>query len=209
MAEEIEVVDVGSPIQSCVYNNTNDLTSGMVGFTESSTFIVCGPNSAGTQCKFIELTHTNSIWKVANFSMLEDRSYATILALDTTQFWITGGKTSSDDPDKNSAILKTTEIFKNGHFTFGQDLPHPTFSHCMAKINSTHIVTTGGKNTAINVLNKIHIINLNSNTNWTELPNMYSIRFGHSCGVAKNRLIVAGGLNMDTTEIFSFDRMEW
>ena len=207
---EIEVVNVGSPSGSCTYYNDNYQSFGMVGFLDYTTFIVCGPNSNGTHCKNSELplSSSNWNWNIADFRMLEDRSYATILELGKSHYWITGGEILNG-PNMETNVLKTTEIFQNSNFIFGPDMLQPTFSHCMAKINLTHIVTTGGKSSVFKVLNEIHTINMNFRTNWTKLPSMYSKRFGHSCGVTKDQLIVTGGLNMDTTETFSFERLEW
>ena len=40
--------------------------------------------------------------------------------------------------------MKSSEIFENGNFNEGPDIPEENYRHCMVKINSTHVVLTGG-----------------------------------------------------------------
>ena len=208
-SSKIELIDVGSPNMSCVFNNTNVISFGMVGFIYNEIFLVCGPNDEGdTQCKYINLQESNGIWRVNNFSMLEDRSYSAIIPLGADQYWITGGEMPSN-PNMEAVVLKSTEIFQNKSFIFGPDLAQPTHSHCMVKANCSFLITTGGKTTGT-VLDKVHyILYYGISKNWTALPSMTFKRFGHSCGITKGQLIVTGGLYLDATEIFSFERKEW
>lgn len=39
---------------------------------------------------------------------------------------------------------KTTEIFENGRFRDGPDLPLGLADHCMIRVNVTHSILTGG-----------------------------------------------------------------
>ena len=205
---KIEVIDIGSPNMRCDFNNTNDISFGMIGFVYNTYFIVCGPNDKGeTKCKYIELSEINAMWKVSDFNTLVNRSYAAIMPLGTGQYWITGGEMPSN-PNMEAAVLKSTEIFKNNRFTFGLDLAHGTHSHCMVKVISSHFITAGGKTTET-VLDNVYIIHFGSSKNWTALPSMAFKRFGHSCGITEEVLVVTGGLYMDSTEIFSFERQEW
>ena len=51
---------------------------------------------------------------------------------------ISGGKNSSDIP------IKSSEIFENGTFNEGPDIPEAIIKHYMVKINTTHSMVTGG-----------------------------------------------------------------
>ena len=204
---EIEVIDIGSN-NSCIFNHGNDMSFGMVGFVVDSSFIVCGPiDNAETHCHSLELSESNATWNIYNFSMLEDRYYAAIIPLGIDQYWITGGEMPGN-PNMEAVVLKSTEIFQNKSFKFGPDLVQPTHSHCMVKVNSSHFITTGGKKTGT-TLDYVDIFYFGSSKNWTALPSMSFKRFGHSCGITKNHLIVTGGLYLDTTEIFLLERLEW
>ena len=208
MGSKIEVIDVGSPNKSCTFNNTNDISFGMIGFIYKTSLIICGPNdNSETKCKYIGLQESNAMWRVHNFSMQKDRSFAAIIQLGAGQYWITGGELPIN-PNMEAIVLKSTEIFQNKSFIFGPDLIQPTHSHCMAIVNSSHFILTGGKNTGI-VLDNVSIFDFGSSKTWTALPNMAFKRFGHSCGKTKDHLVVTGGLYMDATEIFLFEKLEW
>ena len=49
-------------------------------------------------------------------------------------------------------MLKTSEIYVEGAFVEGPELPEPTYSHCMIRLNETHSLLTGGWNTVSNTL---------------------------------------------------------
>ena len=75
----------------------------------------------------------------------------------------------------------TTEIFSNGAFTPGPDLPEPLTSYCMARLNETHISVTGGWGDNSSAVLSAYLFDLGAET-WTRLGETIYEHYWHSCG---------------------------
>ena len=110
--------------------------------------------------------------------MPEKRSDAAVVELAPNKIWVTGGKTPFQDEDSG------TNIYENGEWSQGPNLPEPLLDHCMAKVDENTIILSGGE-TAYSYSEKVYLFDIDSET-WTEIARMpHGQRFGHSCGMAQ------------------------
>ena len=71
--------------------------------------------------------------------LIVPREFASSVVLpESTRWWITGGVGS------DGIALGETEIYENGIFRFGPDLPKALKEHCMVNLNRTHVFVGGG-----------------------------------------------------------------
>ena len=113
----------------------------------------------------------NDTWD--HFAPMKDRRQsATSVQLSDNDFWIAGGL----DSDGNK--MSSTEIYVSatGQFEYGPDLPFSVSGHCMARINDTHYVMSGGRTDIDNlVTTKTMLYNIDDDV-WTEIGNMVDER---------------------------------
>ena len=184
----------------------------IIGMTDNSQIIICDittDSMIGCFSLFMN-DGMHSIWNQENFNMLIKRSYAASVKFQngTNVLWLITGGENHDLVSKSIDKLDTTEIFYNSSFSSGPILPQAVSMHCIVKLNRTHMVSTGGRGTSSKALNNVDVLSLDFV--WGKLPNMNTARYGHACGhYGMKEIIVAGGLNMIKTEIFSIKFSEW
>ena len=83
------------------------------------------------------------------------------------------------DEDLNRQI--TTEIFSDGSFFPGPDLPKPLTSHCMAWLNATHISMVGGWGDNGSAVASAYLFNKETEE-WTRLGDTIYQHHYHGCG---------------------------
>ena len=110
---------------------------------------------------------------------------------------------------KNS--INTTEIFQNGVWKRGPELPERFLFACATQMNSTHTMITGGYPCG----NCVYILNWSlQNPQWIEMPRMKQGRYGHSCITLPNgEVMVAYGYDypvyLSSVEIYNPSENEW
>ena len=109
---------------------------GAVAYTVEGIPRVCGGEhlaQATVFCQTYDPVANN--WNDLNHRMVKHRKFHHAVRVEEDLHWITGGLDEADAP------LESTE-YSDG--TLGPDLPWPTYSHCLAKINQTTYVLLGG-----------------------------------------------------------------
>ena len=186
--------------------------SNTIGLTDNGQIIICAITTKTMMGCFALFMNDGPsfVWNQANFNMITKRSYAASAKMDNKEknsWLITGGE--KHDSDGGSVItLDSTEIFSNSTFSPGPKMLLAVSMHCMLKLNNTHILKTGGKDNSSKALNDVNFLDLD--LIWEKLPNMNIGRYGHACGhYTKKEIVVAGGLNIISTEIYSIKFSEW
>ena len=81
---------------------------------------------------------------------------------------ISGGR------DVDGAHLMNTEIYVSvtGQFEYGPDLPYGVDGHCMAKVNETHFIMSGGRTDIDDTVTTMAMLyDMDANV-WTNVANM-------------------------------------
>ena len=92
--------------------------------------MICGGSPATAACH--RFNPATNIWE-SGFNMLNSRHSSSTASLSCNEQWIIGGVLGDSQP------TFTSEIFKDGVFRPGPDLPEPMSEGCAVTINSTHI----------------------------------------------------------------------
>lgn len=138
--------------------------------------------------------------------MLVERGHAVAVEAAHEEIWILGGQ------DNDGRPRTSTEIFKDGAFISGPELPEPMSHFCTARLNSTHLfvgnyfiqafcvvlvyshllfyalVSGMTFDIALNMTinsNKSYLLNLKPKT-WYELPNLDTETYHDACGIIKD-----------------------
>ena len=166
--------------------------------------MLCGGyanNSALTGCHTLSLDDT---WVPAP-PMLDGR-------VDGAAGWVgsewmvTGGSNG-----EVGGWLASTELFKDGEWSAGTDLPVAVQGHCMVQLNNTHVLYSGGWEEGGNVSRSSYIYS--KDQGWRSVGNMGTGRAWHGCSVVGDDVWVVGGNtghgDTDTTEILSLASNTW
>lgn len=185
----------------------------MIGLTYDDYIVICGITvDPMMECFNLFMNDGfKPVWKQASFTMLTKRFYAASVEfnkqINESSWLITGGE-KHDSVGGTVKKLDSTELFQNSSFVSGPVLPHAVSMHCILKLNYTHAIMTGGRGTSSRALKNIHLFSMDFV--WGKLANMLVGRYGHACGhYEMAEIIVAGGLNIKETEIYSFKFSEW
>ena len=144
-------------------------------------------------------------------SLNKERQFAACTMLNDGSFWITGGSNSNDlDIGTSTEIL----IDENSAFVESIPLPIPMDSHCISRINSSHLFMAGNRQS--DSQDRAFIVNTQSDPFMvSELSRMHHKRSSAACGTINSdnqvHLIVAGGPRQasKTSEIYSFSTNSW
>ena len=186
--------------------------SNIIGMADSGHIVVCAISvDSIMECYSLFMNDGSfGFWRKANFTMHAVRSYAATVKIqdNTNHSWLVAGGEKHDSKGGVVERLDTTEIFSDSIFTPGPILPQPVSMHCMFKLDKTRLVSTGGRGLTSRGLHNVDVLTLNFE--WHTLANMAIARYGHVCGhYGKDQVIVAGGLNIEETEVFSIKFREW
>ena len=146
--------------------------------------------------------NNNGTWAFS-VPLNKPRSFASAVTINES-LWITGGSSIED-----AKILTDTELVtltKSQNFVH---LPEPMSSHCLIKINETHVLATGGENlnrsteeVTVNTLSSTFLFDFNTHE-WSSGPTLLQPRSGHACGSFdfgdSTLLVVAGGKEFNNT----------
>ena len=203
--EAIEIPNVN--IWSNLPDFPNETLTGILGMRNENSIVICNSASQQMECHSLDDRDLSTAdWIKMNFTLEKDRLHAATVPLFVDNEWlITGG---AKDTSEGISILDSSEIFKNKSFTPGPQLPEAVSMHCMIPLNYTHIISTGGRGAGSKPLYSVNA--MTREMLWKQLPNLVVARYGHSCGHYKGEdIIVAGGLNIQSSEIYSMIYQQW
>ena len=204
-----EIFDLRDPNYGCDLPFSHHAISGSVGGLTKNGLLFCGgwdyaTNSQTHEC--YTLTEDRGFVRSTTTLALE-RDYAKGLVINGS-LWVTGGAT---DPTWNPT--STTELLDYGSESFSVDLPQGTYSHCIAKINATHGIITGGtSNKEQNRYDTTHFINF-ATMEISDGPKLNVARAFHGCSVFENQgkliAMIGGGSDasglLDSTEFLDLE----
>ena len=235
--DDVEKVDPNKKSSKCEkpmpYPTVNDGPT-VQAFPDHSV-LSCGgftgqQNGSLKSCYEYDPIHLN--WSYMT-DMIHERSDTSSVLLNDNEMWVVGGY-------GNPPPRKTTEVYdrKTKMFRKGPDVPVGMYSHCMAKLNATHVFIGGVESTnqsynydisfLVDIAKEPFVFQI--------LPKMDKSRKGAGCGVirsdpkngnihqryntssSKELIIVAGGLDFDQglpphgrrdSEIFNIEENRW
>lgn len=191
---DCEIVDLDGGTCSAPTNYPQD-GFGSTGDMVDCIPVVCGGSPTGGPCR--QYDFTTATW--VNPTTAQVPLFAKSILFNSSTLWVTGGE----------PLNANTWFYQNGQLTPGGNLPYATKFHCLAKINGTHILMTGGVNGFNFELRHAHLLDTVSGV-WTVLPQMLVPRGGHSCGLAGGtRIAVWGGFTTPTAEMFDLATWSW
>ena len=171
--------------------------------------IICGFHGQESFCHGLDFK--NQVWKVYNYSLLEQRSQAASVALENGSWVIFGGQKYSE---QIPVLLNTSEILIGSKFHFGPQLPLPMSGHCIVKFDKEQIFIAGGYGQPFSKQAHTLQINYNLSNIWHSIKPMNEGRYGHVCGRILTlfndvQIVAAGGLRVDKVEIYLFRKKSW
>ncbi|TRY69011.1 hypothetical protein TCAL_12017 [Tigriopus californicus] len=154
-----------------------------------------------------QFSYGTNQWSTTTTSMAEKRWLAKSLELSSDQWWITGGF-------NGESKLNSTEVFKNGQFSPGPQLPEAAYDHCIVATQNGNAILTGGDTENAFASNRTWKHDWTTGE-WSPLPDLAIARTAHACGLTpEGRVFVAGGDWMGggdllSTEILTPDMSAW
>ena len=137
MTEVVELVKTNSTPS---FGQLPSRREGAVGAMFGNAPILCGGRDDGNETFFdICISFQNSQWSTSH-SMKEKRAYPAGVQINSTTFWILGGK------DSGSSLLDSTEFIIEGQTNGvpGPKLPYELDSMCAVKLSEGEIFVIGG-----------------------------------------------------------------
>ena len=192
-------------LPACLWGPTGQFFSGQYP-------VVCGGTSSDNHsCQCFSLV--DSVWREVKKHQ-RCRAFAKSAYLESQRHLLVAG-------GYNGEAMPSVEAFDGSEWTVGRypDLPKPVSDHCLVRINETLLLSIGGTNTrlASGVTGSTHILDIDL-SRWREGPDLNLPRYGHSCGVIRQRngpdgnlvatVVVVGGFNggpLSSVEVLSFE----
>ena len=170
--------------------------------------LLCGIKTDENACFTYDIGKMS--WNSEEFSIGEARSHASSTPFGNGSWIIIGGQQYFRG---SPILLNTSKIFAKNEFLPGPISPHPLSDHCSVVLDEINIFISGGYGD-YSSLNSVLILEIGAESKWQSVNPMQHGRFGHACGLIKtifntNEVIVIGGFQQDSTEIYSFSRQEW
>jgi len=121
-------------------------------------------------------------------------------------WWVTGGYAAG------ATYFSSTEIFSEGSWYPGVNLPDKVWLHCMVSINGTHIFMSGGMNHRGHHIGDTYIYT--HSAGFVKQLDMSYPRYSHACALYKGDVWVAGGIGsryntIRSVEKFSLQSLTW
>ena len=159
------------------------------------------------------LSFHNSQWSQSH-SMMFPRFYPAGVQLDSTTFWILGGKFS------DQGFLDSTEFITQGRTNGlpGPKLPYALENFCGVKLSKDQIFVIGGRDQSYNHRNEVWIYDPQNEFSRSQGPSLTTGRRDHSCSTmrdgGKTLIIVAGGTTtnenvLNSVEIYDPTYKTW
>merc|ERR1712106_637196 len=178
---------------------------GYVGRLSPDGPLLCGGYQSGVFQSSCYLLGRDGSWVTSSSEMTVQRSWTAAAQLGDS-WWVTGGY------DERGNVLTSTEVLTGNTWLSSTPLPTPLDSHCMVKINSSHIFMAGGSDYS----GYYAVTYLYSSTSGTfsPLPDMAMARDDHACGILGTDVWVGGGYNYSvaagkSVEAFSLTSQAW
>ena len=167
--------------------------------------MLCGGWLAGKECG--EYEFDTQQWSEVPYSLNIERAEAAGAMLQNGSWIIIGGKGPDEEP------LFSTDFLNNGLFEPNLQWPEAMSGHCVASLNSSHILVSGGETNGGNLLGAVYFLNVDTSF-WMSLEEkMFHYRRGHVCGITKNNdkeyIIVAGGQEILKTELLDLKTLRF
>ena len=143
--------------------------------------------------------------------MERGRISASLIKLNESHLWITGGKTGLTYLSQG---LKSTELISINGAQESFNLPFTVYNHCMVKYSQSKALLIGGIQNETRKSDKTWIINL-IDFNITEGPSLIKGRHKHVCGKMSDEfgntiVVLVGGVDEYSVEILNTTMMdEW
>ena len=87
---------------------------------------------------------------------------------DGDTWYILGGRADATTPH---TYHKTALAYHNGEFKDAGSMPYPAYAGCAVRVNSTHTLVAGGKNSANSALKVAYLLEV-ATWEWTQLDDM-------------------------------------
>ena len=175
--------------------------------------ILCGGEDEHDNSLDRCISYHHGLWFQSNI-MVNKRSSATAVKVNTSTFWILGGKETWDDWD----YWDSTEFIIQGQTigVSGPKLPYGMYGMCAIKISENEIFVIGGY-ADFEYRNEVWIYDPQNGFARTQGPSFPTPRIAHSCSTMKDGkktvIIVAGGYNggqyLDTVKIYDPTDNAW
>jgi hypothetical protein len=186
------------------------ISNHMIG-TVGSVPLICGGYQGGSSSSKCYKYHFNNDTWVQSISLPKAVTY---MGFDSNDEWglvYVGGYNRSGSRQAESYSTKDGTDFKQL-----TSIPVATHSPCLVIVDNKTLFMAGG---STNRHTKKSYVYSRSSTYWTEVADMRTGRFGHSCALVKKQTtegneIVAvggreGGVYLNTVEIFSMKTLSW
>ncbi|TRY69028.1 hypothetical protein TCAL_01410 [Tigriopus californicus] len=117
--------------------------TGAVGgvINDNTTPLVCGGFPYEEGIVYTDLCYTfdfaENRWSPSDIALTSPRRFGASLTLPDGRIWVTGGQ-------GEAGTTASTEIFENGTFGPGPDMPVPKEDHCIVQLDETRTLVGGG-----------------------------------------------------------------
>ena len=197
--------DDGICSQPANFDSEINFADGAVAAYINDMVLLCGGQILLDKC--LGYDFDQQTWNQLYFSLLEERIEGAGLVWDYNNWMIIGGKSES------GIATSTTEKYNNteNEFVIGPLWPIALWGHCTVVINATAGFIVGGKNSEMFV--RSSYVMIWQTGYWLWVGSLNYDRIGHTCGVIKhesfNEIVIAGGIDQFTIEVFSLTKMKW
>ena len=212
---DVEVVELLKTNSIPLFGQLPSARYAAVGTMLSNSPILCGGKEDTIIFDTCISYHNGSEW-IQSQSMVRKRSAAAGVKVNSTTFWILGGK---DYIDGSDVYLDSTEFIIQGQTNGvpGPKLPHVFESICAVKISENEIFVIGLKRNDL-YSTEVWIYDPQNGYNRTKGPSLKTKRFLYSCSTMKDgekiMIITAGGFdnnidNDNRVEIYDSTLKTW
>jgi len=199
-----QVLNVANPSESCELPEfPADLIWSVGGYTDEGAIICSGrhPHTWVETNECYLLDNNIGEFVKTTSSLTLQRALAGSVVTDNGKLWILGGYNGALPPEQQTELYGTIQM--------ADDLDVPLYGLCVAKINETTAIATGGSNG--NSQRRTYYMDFNSHT-FSPGPAMIQSRSLHGCTTFEHNgrtiVMVAGGWNpnLDTTEFLDLSQ---
>ncbi len=206
--DSVEAIDLTSEIQSCLSPSGYPFSGTYhVGTMLDGVPLVCGgyddDRDIGTdECYWYN--YNDNVWVPTSQNMLESRYAPAASLIDSATWLISGGQNEIWE------TVDSTEVYKDGRFSYGPTLPTVRFGHCQVTLNTSHIAILGGSN-GTNSLTDFYLLDWDDQS-WHSMPDLPWDILYDICGLIENsvngqELVVFD--NYASCQIFNFEENAW
>jgi len=175
---------------------------GYVGKMTPSGLLLCGGTSSSGDISSCSLLSETGGWETVEEMEMDFSRYSASAVETESGWWITGPGASTTLWD-GASWLNTTQQ---------PELPDYTVGHCLVRLNSSHVLLTGGTLAWESGAPETTASYLYSqDSGFVRVNDMPTPRALHGCGVHQGEVVVAGGWGggSQTSDIFSLETLTW